>query len=320
LEAYALGTLPKARAAALDAHLDVCEECRAALNARTSALRSLDVLADVEPPAGLAQAILRNIEEKQRDVPFWQSYRAVVLTSLCICILAASVLLPALSRSREAARRSSSANNLKQLGVVFRMYSNESRGGAFPPMAPGTEAWLPDLRVLYPTYLNDLSILISPSAPDATKSIEQLEEIVSTSPIDWDRANALIRESYAYLGWTILNKGQLDAVHDERIRIAKLADSQPMRNVDAEGMDSAYVLKQGIERFFITDINNPAGSAQAQSGIPVMIEVGWERNKAKGANVLFMDGHVEFVKYGQWPVVDDVLNVLRPVPGSVVHE
>jgi len=77
-------------------------------------------------------------------------------------------------------------------------------------------------------------------------------------------------------------------------------------------------LREGIERFMITDINNPAGSAMAQSEVPVMrdkAETGQAGNNPApskrtrfnhipgGCNVLYMDGHVEFIKYpGKFPV------------------
>jgi prepilin-type processing-associated H-X9-DG protein len=67
-------------------------------------------------------------------------------------------------------------------------------------------------------------------------------------------------------------------------------------------------LKEGIERFLITDINNPAGSAKAQSGIWVMsdsIDINPDEfsHVPGGANVLYMDGHVQFLKYPSvWPV------------------
>jgi prepilin-type processing-associated H-X9-DG protein len=69
-----------------------------------------------------------------------------------------------------------------------------------------------------------------------------------------------------------------------------------------------YRLREGIERFMITDINNPAGSAMAQSELPVM----WDYAQLEeqpgnfqatfnhppgGANILYMDGHVEFHRY-----------------------
>ena len=76
------------------------------------------------------------------------------------------------------------------------------------------------------------------------------------------------------------------------------------------GGDNILRLREGIERFLITDINNPAGSAQAQSTIPIM----WDRfvislNDADrtsrfnhipgGGNVLYLDGHVSFLKWEQ---------------------
>ena len=67
--------------------------------------------------------------------------------------------------------------------------------------------------------------------------------------------------------------------------------------------DSIRRVREGVERFFITDINNPAGSAKAESTIAVM----WDGmcsgknehfpHKPGGGNVLFMDGHVEFQHY-----------------------
>jgi prepilin-type processing-associated H-X9-DG protein len=73
-------------------------------------------------------------------------------------------------------------------------------------------------------------------------------------------------------------------------------------------------LREGIERFLITDINNPAGSAAAQSNIFVMFDA-WTQAATRqwfgdggigrfnhipgGSNVLFMDGHTEFIKLNQ---------------------
>lgn len=73
------------------------------------------------------------------------------------------------------------------------------------------------------------------------------------------------------------------------------------------GDPTMYRLREGIERFFITDINNPAASAKAQSEIAVLWDLIWPpqmegaqgqfNHIPGGANVLWMDGHVEFIKY-----------------------
>jgi prepilin-type processing-associated H-X9-DG protein len=74
------------------------------------------------------------------------------------------------------------------------------------------------------------------------------------------------------------------------------------------GTSTIYRLREGIERFLITDINNPAASAKAQSEVPIM----WDQLATNpqaynhipgGANVLYLDGHATFLRYpGQAPV------------------
>jgi prepilin-type processing-associated H-X9-DG protein len=68
------------------------------------------------------------------------------------------------------------------------------------------------------------------------------------------------------------------------------------------GGSSILHLREGIERFMITDINNAGASARAQSQIFIM----WDRISTTpadfnhvpgGSNILYLDGHVAFAKY-----------------------
>jgi len=77
-----------------------------------------------------------------------------------------------------------------------------------------------------------------------------------------------------------------------------------------------YRLKEGVERFMITDINNPGANAMAQSSMFMM----WDQASTNvanfnhvpgGANVLYMDGHVSFIRYpGDAPCSTPVAQML----------
>jgi prepilin-type processing-associated H-X9-DG protein len=78
------------------------------------------------------------------------------------------------------------------------------------------------------------------------------------------------------------------------------------------GTDNIPRLKEGVERFMITDINNPAGGAMAQSTLPIM----WDfvdddddfSHSPGGANVLYMDGHVAWSRYPSDQIPTSVFN------------
>jgi len=96
----------------------------------------------------------------------------------------------------------------------------------------------------------------------------------------------------------------------------------PTSAVGAAGGEKVLRLREGAERFFITDVNVMTTSIQAQSTIPVMWDTFGSFRDATageivfnhipgGCNVLYMDGHVEFVLFPeQFPILNDP-NILR---------
>lgn len=208
-----------------------------------------------------------------------------------------------------------------------------------------------------PECLNDLQVLICPSAFGGTTPLEQWDEGNTLSGY-WTYVEGfsdngqvenceVVGHPYTYIGWAMDDRAiqaektlseNLGAMELGTIDMAERLVEDPRHALEdwqisggIGGRRAFPRVREGVERFFITDINNPGARAQSQSRLVVMWDMVADiaehfNHVPEGGNILFMDGHVDFGKFlgldgKQFPLDETgiLLHIAFAGPGHPPH-
>ena len=273
---YLLGALDDSEHRQVEEHLQRDPQAQRELELLAGGLQPLKADADHhEPPRGLALRACEAVDAHRQpvvlDTPFADSPRRWALIDVAVAagvmLAVAAVFFPAVNHARAMARRAGCEDNLRQLGAALVSYS-EHHSGNFPSIEAETPlsvagVYAPKLKS--EGWIDNDRTFICPASPLVAErntfrvpSLKQLSQATAEQLRQWHRT---MGGSYAF------SLGYLDA--DNKYR--------PARN------------QQRANYALLADVPNLDGPSEEG---PVHVSAS---HGGCGQNVLFEDGHVEYI-------------------------
>lgn len=218
-----------------------------------------------------------------------------LLVVIAIIAILAGLLLPALGQAKDRARRIACLHNEKQMGLGSQMYADSDVDGAYSGVANYSDD---DLNWLYPFYVGARDSFVCPSTRN------QVREIRFTT------------QNRNYPGGNLTERTYFERLHENEYNLLDLRDNalgkeRPGSSYEVAGFLNVTTRKtqNAIQGYtYAQSLFGLKGQPAAPSSIWLIYD-GDDRflgarndfpdpidnHGDKGGNVLFLDGHAEWV-------------------------
>jgi prepilin-type processing-associated H-X9-DG protein len=241
----------------------------------------------------------------------------------CVGIIAASmaflmisiVIVPAWWRAYNGSWHPSCQNHLKQISLSLKMYGDESPGGTYPPLAIERGKLMFEPHPVVPDFMPDATVLLCPFEPEYQSIAQFTNSIPNAFRPAIDMRFFVDDWSYLYTGYVLLGDHDVQVFFDHYLQHAgtpgAFGRDIPLpvgpKTFNAEdGTEFTYDALYRLRRDLPPEI---------AARIPLLIERPGNHEHSDSsepaANVLYLDGHVEYIPYpGKWPMTERTIGLL----------
>jgi prepilin-type N-terminal cleavage/methylation domain-containing protein/prepilin-type processing-associated H-X9-DG protein len=231
-----------------------------------------------------------------------------LLVVIAVIAVLMGILMPALTRTKEQARRITCANNLKQIGISLNMYGGDNNA-KLPLNASGN--WLWDIAYSTTDYIiatgGSRETFYCPSDPSKTPEMACLWQFTQNLPFATE----------------IGQVAEPETNRDQQFRVTGyfwMMDTQAGRNYEPQGTPPKTWVKtlnepQPATTELVLDATLSSGADPATASFVEVQGGSWGRwqlydrtnhvsrgDRPDGANIQFLDGHLEYRKFGDMEV------------------